>query len=181
MFTLNTRDPGLSLKAPVVTHPRTPFTSRNAWHFAVASAYPVTTTSIRVLTEARITDGAVVAEWDAATNTGWMRAIVVPQAVPATDGHAGYLGEGAKTPGFTAIRAWRIPDFKEQAKNGLTRAAAVEARDTAATRADAARGGDTAEAMAYEDIVARYTNYISWLDGDGAAWVAKNVKPQRKG
>ena len=72
-----------------MTQDRTPFTSRNAWHFAVAAAYPLATTSIRVLCEARITDGAVVAEWDAATNTGWMRAIVVPQAVPATDGHAG--------------------------------------------------------------------------------------------
>ena len=82
-----------------MTHPRTPFTSRNAWHFAVASAYPRHTTSIRVLCEARITDGAVVAEWDAATNTGWMRSIVVPQAVPATDGHAGYLGEAKFKPG----------------------------------------------------------------------------------
>lgn len=97
MFTLNTRDPSYLLRTPVMTHPRTPFTSRDAWHFAVASAYPRHTTALHVLCEARITDGAVIAEWDAATNTGWMRAIVVPQAVPATDGHAGYLGEAGKT------------------------------------------------------------------------------------
>lgn len=87
---------------------RTPFTSRNAWHFAVAATYPLATTAIRVLCEARITDGAVVAEWDAATNTGWMRSIVVPQAVPATDGHAGYLGEGAKTAGVATPIDWEV-------------------------------------------------------------------------
>ena len=71
------------------------FTSRNAWHFAVAAAYPLATSAPRVLTEARITDGAVIAEWDALTNTGWMRSLVVPQAVPATDDHAGYVAEAA--------------------------------------------------------------------------------------
>ena len=76
---------------------RQSFADRNSWHFAVAKSFPGARAATKVLVEARITDGAVVAEWDAATNTGWMRAIVVPQAVPATDGHAGYLGEAGKT------------------------------------------------------------------------------------
>ena len=92
MFALNTRDPFYLLRTPIMSHPRTPFTSRDAWHFAVASAYPRHTTALHVLCEARITDGAVIAEWDGAPPPGGMRSIVVPQAVPATDGHAGYLG-----------------------------------------------------------------------------------------
>lgn len=73
---------------------RQSFSSRNSWHFAVAKSFPGARVATKVLVEARIIDGAATAEWDFSTNTGWMRSIVVPQAVPATDGHAGYLGEG---------------------------------------------------------------------------------------
>lgn len=82
---------------------RQSFSDRNSWHFAVAKSFPGARATTKVLTEARIVDGAEIAEWDFVSNTGWMRSIVVPQAVPATDGHAGYLGEGE-----TAKPAWYI-------------------------------------------------------------------------
>lgn len=74
---------------------RQSFSDRNSWHFAVAAAHPFASVKPSVLCEARLTDGAVIAEWDYSTNTGWMRSLVTPQAVPATDGHAGYIAEGA--------------------------------------------------------------------------------------
>ena len=112
---------------------RLPFTSRNAWHFAVAAAYPVTTTSIRVLCEARITDGAVIAEWDGATNTGWMRSIVVAQAVPATAGHAGYLGEATAKPPVDGANLQPYTDaidsYRDSHAAAVKRAKAVSSPD----------------------------------------------------
>ena len=63
---------------------RQSFADRNSWHFAVAKSFPAARVATKVLVEARIIDGAEIAEWDFSTNTGWMRSIVVPQAVPAT-------------------------------------------------------------------------------------------------
>lgn len=75
---------------------RQSFSDRNSWHFAVAKSFPGARAATKVLVEARIIDGAEIAEWDFSTNTGWMRAtgVITPLALPATDGHAGYLGEG---------------------------------------------------------------------------------------
>lgn len=98
---------------------RQSFSDRNSWHFAVAKSFPAARAATKVLVEARIVDGAEIAEWDFLTNTGWMRSIVVPQAVPATDGHAGYLSEGGRASwyvceanpdnSFTAVDAKAYP------------------------------------------------------------------------
>ena len=88
--------PPMFLKALAMSTPRLSFTSRNDWFFAVATL-TLASSSYRVLCERRLLDGAVVAEWDHSTNTGWMRAgLVTGIAVPATLGKSINLGEAVE-------------------------------------------------------------------------------------
>lgn len=79
------------------TNPHQVFTCRDAWHFAVARDYPFARSTFSVLTESRVADGTVIAQWEHGKGTGWRRSLVTPISPPATAGKAMNLAESFRS------------------------------------------------------------------------------------
>lgn len=129
------------------------FSSYNSWHFAAARDFVASRHSTSVLCERRILDGAVIAEWDHGKGTGWMRSVVTPIAVPATDDKAMNLSESFRSSLLDLTVASLAPAVAKTAGAG-----GVKAKDIVACAYKSLRGGSDA------------TYVFVWHDGDAGEY-----------